>query len=82
MLISTVYSSSAEKNTLQLVVNSPTTADLDIIVENWSRNNYGKLSTDFNQKRGLTSDQVFIDGNKVQDFEIYALQFKGRWVRG
>lgn len=76
------WCSDAEKNTLQLVVNSPTTADLDIIVENWSRNNYGKLSTDFNQKRGLTSDQVFIDGNKVQDFEIYALQFKGRWVRG
>ncbi|XP_034233462.1 beta-galactosidase-1-like protein 2 isoform X2 [Thrips palmi] len=75
------WCSDSDKNTLDLKLSSATTAVLDIIIENWSRNNYGKLSTDFNQVRGLTSNQVYVDGNQVQDFTIYALQFKGKWVR-
>ncbi|XP_026273151.1 beta-galactosidase-1-like protein 2 isoform X2 [Frankliniella occidentalis] len=67
-------------NTLDLQVQQSSTSTVDVIIENWSRNNYGKLSTDFNQCRGLEASQINIDGQTVEDFIIYALQFKGEWV--
>ncbi|KAK3923547.1 Beta-galactosidase-1-like protein 3 [Frankliniella fusca] len=68
-------------NVLDLKVQGATTSTVDVIIENWSRNNYGKLSTDFNQYRGLKENQINIDGEIIENFTIYALQFKGEWVR-
>lgn len=76
------FTCSEDKKSLDLAAKSVSSTTVDVIVENWSRNNYGKLSTDFKQVRGLTSNQIEIDGNAVSDFTIYPLQFKGKWVRG
>lgn len=76
------WSTEESKNILNLQVKSASTSDVDVIIENWSRNNYGKLSTDFHEVRGLAPNQIKVDGKVVENFKVYALQFKGKWVRG
>ncbi|XP_049939913.1 beta-galactosidase-1-like protein 2 [Schistocerca serialis cubense] len=55
---------------------------LDILVENWGRNNYGSLNSGaFDQKKGIVSGPVLIDGTALSDWQIFALQFKKKWLQ-
>ncbi|KAJ8896209.1 hypothetical protein PR048_001552, partial [Dryococelus australis] len=45
---------------------------LDILVENWGRR--------YNTK-GIVSGSVLLNNAAIQNWQIYALQFKGNWVR-
>ncbi|CAH1797319.1 unnamed protein product [Owenia fusiformis] len=51
--------------------------NLDILVENLGRVNYGK-ALDF-QRKGLTRD-VYLDNNKLVNWEIYPLEFKSIFI--
>ncbi|CAG2059296.1 unnamed protein product, partial [Timema podura] len=53
---------------------------LDIMVENWGRVNFDNSLDAFDQKKGLWEGSVLLDGNKLEDWEIIALQFKRKWV--
>ncbi|XP_063931741.1 beta-galactosidase-1-like protein 3 [Zophobas morio] len=52
---------------------------IDLIVENWGRNNFGKLE-DFKQFKGLTSD-VFLNTHVLKNWEIRPLEFKTKWTK-
>lgn len=54
--------------------------NVDIFVENLARVNFG-WENDFLQKKGLPNGVVTLDGETVQRFEVFALEFKGKWVR-
>ncbi|CAG9772540.1 unnamed protein product [Ceutorhynchus assimilis] len=54
-----------------------TNVTLDLIVENNSRTNFGILNQ-FNQLKGLTED-VYIDDNIIQNWELIPLDFKKSW---
>nr|CAD7194984.1 unnamed protein product [Timema douglasi] len=53
---------------------------LDIMVENWGRVNFDNSLDAFDQKKGLWEGSVLLNGNKLEDWEIIALQFKRKWV--
>jgi hypothetical protein len=53
---------------------------LDIIVENFARNNFG-WPQDFDQKKGLWEGPVLLDNQELLNWEIVALQLKGSWVQ-
>ncbi|XP_022901587.2 beta-galactosidase-1-like protein 2 [Onthophagus taurus] len=50
-------------------------ATLDLIVENWGRNNFGSLDQ-FIQYKGLWQGGVFLDDTELNDFKIIPLDFK------
>ncbi|XP_076260670.1 beta-galactosidase-1-like protein 2 [Rhynchophorus ferrugineus] len=52
-------------------------ATIDLVVENLSRNNYGTLDQ-FQQFKGLT-DNVYIDDEKIKNWQIVPLEFKRQW---
>lgn len=52
---------------------------LDLIVENWGRNNFGYLSQ-FNQFKGLWQGDVYINEKKIDQWEIFPLEFKSKWT--
>ncbi|XP_047002728.1 beta-galactosidase-1-like protein 2 [Schistocerca americana] len=55
---------------------------LDILVENWGRVNYGRLDSGvFDQRKGIVSGPVLIDGTAISDWQIFALQFKKKWLQ-
>ncbi|CAG9857595.1 unnamed protein product [Phyllotreta striolata] len=64
---------------LDLLPNSSTSGPcvLDLVVENFGRNNYGSLDQ-FRQFKGLVDD-VFVDGTKVDKWEIVPFEFKTSW---
>ncbi|XP_012265320.2 beta-galactosidase-1-like protein 2 [Athalia rosae] len=66
----------------ELTINSDKggSQTLDIIVENWGRVNFGVLSN-FDQRKGLWQGPVYLDGNELKDWEIYALEFTSKWVK-
>jgi len=65
--------------TLQVPADGEST--IDILVENMARVNFG-WANDFLQQKGLPTGGVQFDGVQATDFEIYALEFKSRWVKG
>ena len=53
---------------------------LDLFVQNLGRTNYGQPHQ-FDQKKGLWEGPVYLDEEKLEDWEIIPLEFKGDWVR-
>lgn len=53
-------------------------ATLELIVENWGRNNFGKLET-FIQFKGLYHP-VFLNKEEIKDWEILPMEFKKHWT--
>lgn len=52
-------------------------ATLDLVVENLGRNNFGPLDQ-FYQFKGLT-EGVLLDEEKIEDWEIFPIEFKKSW---
>ncbi|KAG8233444.1 hypothetical protein J437_LFUL010555 [Ladona fulva] len=52
---------------------------LDLLVENWGRCNYG-YPKDFDQRKGLWEGPVVIDGIEQKGWEITAVQFEKDWI--
>ncbi|KAJ8937459.1 hypothetical protein NQ314_011848 [Rhamnusium bicolor] len=50
-------------------------ATLDLVVENWGRNNFGYLDQ-FNQFKGLWQGAVYLNNMEISDWEIIPLEFK------
>ncbi|CAH0553299.1 unnamed protein product [Brassicogethes aeneus] len=67
-------------STLNLGANEYKSITLDLVVENWGRNNYGLLDQ-FNQKKGLWQGDVLINNEVLTNFQIIPLQFKKEWVQ-
>ncbi|XP_067000627.2 beta-galactosidase-1-like protein 2 isoform X2 [Anabrus simplex] len=69
-----------KKDASMLLQNSPADGRrLDILVENWGRNNFG-YSIDFHQRKGILSGPVLLDGNELKNWQIVPLQFKKSWL--
>lgn len=61
-------------STLTLTTTALTNVTLDLVVENFGRNNYGALG-DFRQFKGLTSP-VYLNEHELQNWEMKSLEFK------
>ncbi|XP_015598574.1 beta-galactosidase-1-like protein 2 [Cephus cinctus] len=70
---------STENPELILKSESAGEHDLDIIVENWGRVNFGVLS-DFDQRKGLRDGPVLLDDKALSNWEICALEINKKWV--
>jgi len=64
-----------------LSLESTATRNVDIMVENFGRVNFG-IPSDFLFQKGLHEGSITIDGEIMNQIEIMALEFKGDWVRG
>ncbi|XP_060526679.1 beta-galactosidase-1-like protein 2 [Cylas formicarius] len=53
-------------------------ARIDIVVENWGRNNFGYVDQ-FNQYKGLWQGGVFLNDRELLGWEIVPLEFKKQW---
>ncbi|KAK4882084.1 hypothetical protein RN001_005403 [Aquatica leii] len=53
-------------------------ATLELITENWGRNNFGYLSQ-FNQYKGLWQGKIYLNGKHLKNWEVKPLQFKRQW---
>ncbi|KAJ8977163.1 hypothetical protein NQ317_003103 [Molorchus minor] len=56
-----------------------TGATLDLLVENWGRNNFGLLEQ-FNQFKGLWQGPISLNNVEIRNWEISPLEFKKSWV--
>ncbi|GJQ86290.1 hypothetical protein Trydic_g8986 [Trypoxylus dichotomus] len=54
-------------------------AILDLIVENMGRVNYGKLGQ-FNQYKGLWQGSAYLNDVKLENWQIFPLEFKTKWT--
>lgn len=54
---------------------------LELVVENWGRNNFGSLDQ-FLQYKGLWQGGVYLNGEELLDWEIIPLEFKKTWNEG
>ncbi|XP_063931739.1 beta-galactosidase-1-like protein 2 [Zophobas morio] len=65
-----------------ITINSQnlTGATLDLMVENWGRNNFGYLEQ-FNQFKGLWQGGVFLNDVELQNWHIFPLEFKKSWTQ-
>ncbi|RZC39773.1 beta-galactosidase-1-like protein 2 [Asbolus verrucosus] len=68
-----------ENSSINLSSQNLTGATLDIMVENWGRNNFGHLDQ-FNQFKGLWQGGVYINDVELQDWQIIPLEFKKSWT--
>ncbi|XP_063223263.1 beta-galactosidase-1-like protein 2 [Bacillus rossius redtenbacheri] len=62
-------------STAQLALDSASVGGartLDILVENWGR----RANT-----KGIVSGSVLLNNDTIKNWQIYALQFKGKWLR-
>nr|CAI5868158.1 unnamed protein product [Callosobruchus analis] len=66
-------------STLDLGPTTYTYAAMDLMVENWGRVGFGKLSQ-FYQFKGLWSTDVYVNREKLQQWEIFPLEFKKSWI--
>ncbi|KAG5864889.1 hypothetical protein JTB14_031307 [Gonioctena quinquepunctata] len=55
-------------------------ATLELMVENWGRVNYGKLSQ-FNQFKGLWQGGILLNDHVLEIEEIIPLEFKKSWIK-
>ncbi|KAI4458755.1 beta-galactosidase related [Holotrichia oblita] len=53
-------------------------ATLELVVENWGRNNFGYLDQ-FNQHKGLWQGDVLLNDVVLENWKIYPLEFKKSW---
>ncbi|CAH1981047.1 unnamed protein product [Acanthoscelides obtectus] len=67
-------------STLELGSNLYSYSVLDLMVENWGRVGYGKLSQ-FNQFKGIWQGGVYVNNEQLQDWEILPLEFKKSWTK-
>ncbi|VEN53201.1 unnamed protein product, partial [Callosobruchus maculatus] len=67
-------------STLDLGSDAHTYAVMDLMVENWGRVGYGKRNQ-FYQFKGLWSTDVYVNREKLQDWEIFPLEFKRSWTQ-
>lgn len=67
----------------QMVLTTDDVIDgtLELVVENWGRNNFGKISQ-FQQYKGLWQGGVFINEFEIFDWKIQSLEFKKSWTTG
>lgn len=56
-------------------------ATLELIVENWGRNNFGYLDQ-FRQYKGIWQDQIYLNKQGLYSWEIGSLDFKKKWTLG
>jgi hypothetical protein len=66
-------------STITLTTQNLTGATLDLMVENWGRNNFGYMDQ-FNQFKGLWQGGVFLNGVELHDWHIIPLEFKKSWT--
>lgn len=64
---------------LNLGMRSHKDVTLELVVENWGRNNFGSLDQ-FVQFKGLWQGGVYLDNSEVLDWEIYPLEFRKSWT--
>lgn len=55
-------------------------ATLELVVENWGRNNFGTKLEMFAQFKGLWQAPVYLNEVEVSDWDIYPLEFKKSWT--
>lgn len=67
-------------STLNLGSQSYQNATLELVVENWGRNNFGKLAQ-FVQFKGLWQGDVSINGQSLRNWDIIPLEFRKKWNR-
>lgn len=69
-----------KNSNLTLGSASLTGATLDLLVENWGRNNFGYLEQ-FNQFKGLWQGAVYLNNEEISNWEIVPLEFKRSWTK-
>ncbi|XP_031335067.1 beta-galactosidase-1-like protein 3 [Photinus pyralis] len=68
-----------ENGKLNLGGMNRTNATLELVVENWGRNNFG-FSYQFKQFKGLWQCDVYINSDVISNWEVMPLQFKRKWT--
>jgi beta-galactosidase GanA len=78
-LVDTIYSYNSSKIDRKFSIESPGAKDgmLDILVENMGRVNYGEIK---GQRKGFQGE-VSVDGNKVETWEHYPLEFNPEFIK-
>ncbi|KAF5275966.1 hypothetical protein FQA39_LY00762 [Lamprigera yunnana] len=56
-------------------------ATLQLVVENWGRNNFGYLEQ-FKQYKGLWQGDIYLNGERLLNWELVPLEFKRKWNTG
>ncbi|XP_059473361.1 beta-galactosidase-1-like protein 2 [Neocloeon triangulifer] len=56
------------------------TNTLDVIIDNWGRNNFGTPG-DFDQRKGLFGGPLSVDGVALSNLTAIPLEFKSAWVQ-
>ncbi|XP_072378093.1 beta-galactosidase-1-like protein 2 [Diabrotica undecimpunctata] len=64
--------------TLTLGPNHYAEAVLDLVVENWGRSGFGAVDQ-FNQFKGLWQGDVYLNNERINNWEIFPLEFKKLW---
>lgn len=68
-----------KNSTLTLGTVDVKSATLDLVVENWGRNNFGRLAQ-FRQFKGLWQGSVYLNEEKIQNWIITPMEFKSQWT--
>lgn len=63
---------------LHLGVEDVHNATLELVVENWGRNNFGYLEQ-FNQYKGIWQGNVLLNNDKLLYWQTIPLEFKRKW---
>jgi len=69
-----------EEQEFDLSLDSTQSYLIDVLVENMARVNFGHAG-DFLQQKGIPSGNISIDGAPASDFQVFALEFKSKWVQ-
>ncbi|KAH1005396.1 hypothetical protein HUJ04_006394 [Dendroctonus ponderosae] len=69
-----------EDSEITLTDSDLTNATIDLVVENWGRVNYGKLSQ-YYQFKGLWQGDILINGELVLNWQHIPLEFKRSWTQ-
>lgn len=64
---------------LRLITEDVSNATLELLVENWGRNNFGNLDQFF-QYKGIWQGGVFLNNEELLDWQIIPLEFKKSWT--
>ncbi|GJQ86289.1 hypothetical protein Trydic_g8985 [Trypoxylus dichotomus] len=65
---------------LNLGMSQHNDATLELVVENWGRNNFGKLDQ-FLQFKGIWQGGIYLGQTEVVDWQVYPLEFKKTWTK-
>ncbi|XP_031333503.1 beta-galactosidase-1-like protein 3 [Photinus pyralis] len=63
---------------LHLGVEDVHNATLELVVENWGRNNFGYLEQ-FNQYKGIWQGGILLNNDKLLNWQIIPMEFKRKW---